>query len=152
MRCIWDSLPFCWNLFYLQDLQQMDWPLALLVCLCLYVLVVIMRPPAELLSCCHVFGLWGYTMLRSRPVPEAVCRIPATFWSDHGFCVGLGGRGWGAEGRDEPLGKLFKLKLSGLKLSWCQANLLWCFVVGDVGKCIPYEAGNEIYCQSFCIP
>lgn len=37
-------------------------------------------------------------------------------------------------------------------LSWCQANLLQCLIVGDIGKYIPYETGDQIYCQSLCIP
>jgi len=31
------KLSFCWNLFHLEDLQQMERPLALLACLCLLV-------------------------------------------------------------------------------------------------------------------
>lgn len=27
-------------------------------------------------------------------------------------------------------------------LSWCQANLLWCLIVGDIGKHTPYEASD----------
>lgn len=149
MHCTWESLPFCQNLFHLEDLQQMVWPLALLACLCL--LVFKWTCSHNETSCRVSFLLSHFWSLGIHNSESRTCARSSV--QDSCYLVlrprllrGAGGGRWD-KGKKWALGVLFRLKQS-----WCRANLLWCFAVGDVSKHIPLRQVMRFIVSRFVFP
>lgn len=138
------KLSFCWNS---EDLQQMEQLLALLACLCLLVFKWTCSYPETSCTVSFLLSHFCSLILRARLLLEAIHTFPAMFCLDGGFWCGAG-REEGEMQREEVECDLTWVISWGavwteaVLLSWCQANLLWCFIVGDIGKHISYETGD----------
>lgn len=145
------KLSFCRNHFHLEDLQQMERPLALLACLCLLVFRWTRHHPETSRTVSLLLSHFCSLGLRN-------AESQAWGWDcSHVSCsayfvwmVAFGGaeRAGAEMPREEAESDLTRVVSQGavwteaVLLFWCQANLLWHLIVGDVGKHIPYEMGD----------